>query len=202
MSATGNTLEILAEALARAIRPLAEALATEGDAKAFFAEIGFELPNVPPAIAALSDTASNVVDSLLILASKRTERDEGTADDGAVLVASAELLLRVTDFAGDIHRLPATFTAQLPTAFVAESGIANVFEQRDRHLEDTRRPHAHDPSCACTHRPSRGDDSARGPRAPPTRIPAPPDPVGSDLQSAQRADECLPRRLWLGQPDA
>lgn len=126
-----NTLEQVAEIVAKALLPLAEVLdASDDDIKGFVEQLGWMLPTVPPVFSNLQAASTRVVDALRNLESQRLELEEGAGSESNVLTALAQVLLTVSDLANEIHRLPDGLRSQLPTDFLSNTRIADAIEKR------------------------------------------------------------------------
>jgi hypothetical protein len=126
-----DALSLIAQALAAALRPLASALEAADDSMEELAnDLGYELPSIPPSLAALKDSGDRLIDSLddLDTAAIALANEEG--DEDAVLAAAGLLLLDVGLTFGRIEELRNTLGGELPAPFVAATNIAQEFPTR------------------------------------------------------------------------
>ena len=123
------TLNVLAAGLARALRPLAYAAQSDDGVTTLVAQLGWDLPTVPPSLRTLGEGLANLYQSLgeLTAANRAAETSaEGSSADAALGKVAADLALVITD----LHALPARLRAELPAAFVATTHIDRDFEER------------------------------------------------------------------------
>lgn len=113
------------EAFARALLPFANALSSADDTKGWMAELGYDLPSVPPALTALATTADPVLDALTSLAQARDSDDDAAAADAMLALATG-----VAALATDLHNLGDALRTQLSPDVVAKTRIADDIEQR------------------------------------------------------------------------
>jgi hypothetical protein len=127
-----DVLSSIAQSLAGTLRPLASALDAADDTMDEFAlQLGYELPSVPPSLAALKDSGERLTASLDALNDAAVALSEDPAgDETAVMTAAALLLLDVGLTFDGIERLRTTLGGELPAPFVAATNIAQDFPAR------------------------------------------------------------------------
>jgi hypothetical protein len=126
-----DVIASLAQALAAALRPLASALEAADDSmEQFSREIGYELPSVPPSLAALKDAGDRLTSSLDDLNTAAIALAEETGSQDDVLSAAGLLLLDVGLTFGRIEDLRNSLGTELPAPFVAATNIVQDFPTR------------------------------------------------------------------------
>jgi hypothetical protein len=138
----GNTLETIAEIIGRALLPLAESLGSAEDTKILVSQLGWDLPSVPPTLAAMGDAANQLVTVLAGLDAARAALEDGSGTSDDVLAAIGQVLIALLAIVADIGRLPdALRGGELPAAYLAATDITDNIQQRliedllDRTLE-------------------------------------------------------------------
>jgi len=127
---SGDTLQRLGTALARALGPLTEGLTTEADVVATLAEIGVTVPNGPPALIALGATGQGFVNALADLEATIAAVEDGDADEAALLAKIGLLVAQVAGFVTALVQLPGALAAQLPSGVVAATNLPDTIVRR------------------------------------------------------------------------
>jgi hypothetical protein len=130
VSASGDTLQTVAQFLATALKPFLSSVGSEAGVTAFVQELGWTLPSVPPALTALGTSGDAMLDALTAVEAAVAAIDAGEGDPSALAPALVTLVAQIGAFATDVAQLPDQLRAQLPPAFVTATGIADGFEQR------------------------------------------------------------------------
>jgi hypothetical protein len=126
-----DAIATLAQGLAGALRPLASALEAADDTMPqLAAELGYELPSVPPSLATLKDSGDRLTGSLDDLNNAAIALAEETGSQDDVLSAAGMLLLDVGLTLGNIEELRNKLGTELPATFVAATNIAQDFPTR------------------------------------------------------------------------
>ena len=118
-------METLAASVARALMPLAEALAgDEGQIADIVHGVGYALPSVPPGLTALGTTAEGLLGSLADFEEAAALADPEAEDvPPEVLAAGALVAADLAALAVELDGLPDRLRAELPAAYVAATGI-------------------------------------------------------------------------------
>jgi hypothetical protein len=127
-----GTFEQIAAVLARALRPMTFALATDDGIKNFVELLGWTLPSVPPSLVDVRDSLVQLHASLADLGTAQGKDERG--DDSANVEEAGETLL--ADLAltiADLYQLPDKLRTELPAPFVAATHIDE--ELADRALD-------------------------------------------------------------------
>jgi hypothetical protein len=124
------TFQLLAIALARALRPLTFASRSDDGMRGIVAELGWLIPTVPPSLKALGESLLQLNTSLTdwIVAQSNSDFSENASSDNhsAQLQVAADLALAIAQ----LHALPGKLRAELPADFVAVTRIDVEFETR------------------------------------------------------------------------
>ncbi len=122
--------QLLAIALARALRPFTFAFHSEDGIRGFVAELGWLLPTVPPSLKGLGESLLQLNASLAdyIVAQSAREFSENESSDlhNEQLQVATDLALAMVQ----LHTLPGKLRAELPADFVAATHIDEEFESR------------------------------------------------------------------------
>ena len=124
------TIELLAAAVARALRPLTFAMRSEDGIRNLLAEIGWTIPTVPPSLAAMGEGLIQLHTSLTELVVSRSRVDLGGGSPSDIDAALATLVLDLAVVGEQLHELPAHLRAELPAEFVAATLIDDELEDR------------------------------------------------------------------------
>jgi hypothetical protein len=125
------TVESVGEWIANTIRPFAHALSSsDEELLAFVANLGWLLPQAPPALKELGQACTMMEGSLLDLLEARWRLQEGSAEESEVATAAADLLVDLVALAAQLHQLPEALRRELPADFVLRTRVAEEFEER------------------------------------------------------------------------
>ena len=112
-----DTIAVLAEELAEALRPLVEGFASDDDFPGFMWDLGWDFDTMPPPLAALRTPAQGIANLL--------DRGEIDAESAPALLDSLRVMLRAIDDLGSVANAvlpptvdPALFKAEFPRQLV------------------------------------------------------------------------------------
>lgn len=121
------TLDVLAACLADALRPLALNAQTDAGIRSLAAQLGWQLPSVPPSLRVLAGGLARLQKSLAEYAAASRAAEAGVPNAG-VDAALGRVAVDLALLLGDLHALPARLRAELPPAFVNGTHIDRDFE--------------------------------------------------------------------------
>lgn len=125
-----NTLETIAEYIAKALLPLLEALEVDDDILGLVEELGYVLPSVPPSLKNLQSASEDTLSTLNLLEEAQEALVDGEGSEENLLIAFGALALNVTILVMAIHDLDDQLRTELPSDFVSATNIADDFEER------------------------------------------------------------------------
>jgi len=126
-----DSLQRIALALARALRPFAQVLdAADDDVAALVADTGYILPSVPPSLSGLKSAAEPLLGSLDSVETELMNLQEGEGSEEDVLQAVALLLVDMLLVTLRLRQLKSGLATELPAAYVAATSIDQDFPTR------------------------------------------------------------------------